>query len=869
MASKVISQLREQNPEFADKADYQIAREVYNQDYSDLEFNDFANRIELSPLDRARALEPERADLSDSELARSIYEESYSDLDAEEFSSRIGVDITGANEPIKDSATDVADTSVTQQVNTPRANSAESDENAGPKNREDLNLSELPGEVSQFETRRSRRTNRPDALTFGDIASAIGEAAEGVNLRGTNVGFKAGTQQLVGGIAEGAGLTAQRYSDVQDAMDIDLASYSIAATEAAYERSLSEAETQEERQEVAREYESRLADLRSDLDTSLASWQSKEPGAVANLMRDVGETIQGYAQQTRQDEDFQRMSPIAQDVSSGAGSIVPFLSLSLVGNVATRGAGPTAKMIGRYLPALTAASAQGVSDQYQRAIRAGLSEEEAVEKSIQGAPAGALQVAPIASILKPLPAELRGRAIGQIVSIARTGGAEAIAEGGGVTLQNLVEQSYNPERGTWDDSFYNAAIGGIVGSGTQAGVQVATGGDGVNANAQDDVLGGIDGSTPGGSTGDAPGGGAPDIPIAIVDQQASARSQEQETNNASAETLDFAVTNPEVDPADPASTALDIDQRTEQVNRQVVERPQELRSAGVTDDQIANDDTLAQLRLNSERLSSAQQQLSAQQSEQAANATIDNNRAPSSDALGQQVTATRQEAVNRSPLQQEIQAIRALTQPRPNDSVISPRASETPALETDAQPSGDQPSAMQQEISSLRQSQQPANDPQSGIYVSDRVATDQIKIDPETYQFRDDVNAEGIDERLLGIRSFDDLRAGTLILHERENGDLFVADGHHRIDLARRLNRESLLILMNSKPRYSNFNVQSLSMRRSVRYLPTTLGPLDFLRASRVVYLAMTQQRRLLVSVCACKRRLPSASRVAAGCLIH
>lgn len=792
MASKVISQLREQNPEFADKADYQIAREVYNQDYSDLEFNDFANRIELSPLDRARALEPERADLSDSELARSIYEESYSDLDAKEFSSRIGVDITGANEPVKDSATDVADTSVTQQAPTPGANSTESDENAGPENREDLNLSELPGEVSQFETRRSRRTNRPDALTFGDIASAIGEAAEGVNLRGTNVGFKAGTQQLVGGIAEGAGLTAQRYSDVQDAMDIDLASYSIAATEAAYERSLSEAETQEERQEVAREYESRLADLRSDLDTSLASWQSKEPGAVANLMRDVGETIQGYAQQTRQDEDFQRMSPIAQDISSGAGSIVPFLSLSLVGNVATRGAGPTAKMIGRYLPALTAASAQGVSDQYQRAIRAGLSEEEAVEKSIQGAPAGALQVAPIASILKPLPAELRGRAIGQIVSIARTGGAEAIAEGGGVTLQNLVEQSYNPERGTWDDSFYNAAIGGIVGSGTQAGVQVATGGDGVNANAQDDVLGGINGSTPGGPTGDAPGGGVPNIPIAIVDQQASARSQERETNDASAETLDFAVTNPEVDPADPASTALEIDQRTEQVNRQVIERLQELRSAGVTDDQIANDDTLAQLRLNAERLSNAQQQLGAQQSEQAANATIDNNRAPSNDALGQQVTATRQEAVNRSPLQQEIQAIRALTQPRPNESVTTPVATSESTPERGTQVSGDQPSAMQQEINSLRQSQRLTNDPQSGIYVSDRVATDQIKIDPETYQFRDDVNAEGIDERLLGIRSFDDLRAGTLILHERENGELFVADGHHRIDLARRLNRESL-----------------------------------------------------------------------------
>src|SRR6056297_682113 len=98
MASRAISQLREQNPEFADKPDYEVAREVYEQNYSDLEFNDFANRIELSPLDRVRALEPERAGASDAELARSIYEESYSDLDIEDFSSRIGVDLTGQSQ---------------------------------------------------------------------------------------------------------------------------------------------------------------------------------------------------------------------------------------------------------------------------------------------------------------------------------------------------------------------------------------------------------------------------------------------------------------------------------------------------------------------------------------------------------------------------------------------------------------------------------------------------------------------------------------------------------------------------------------------------------------------------------------------------
>lgn len=68
-----------------------------------------------------------------------------------------------------------------------------------------------------------------------------------------------------------------------------------------------------------------------------------------------------------------------------------------------------------------------------------------------------------------------------------------------------------------------------------------------------------------------------------------------------------------------------------------------------------------------------------------------------------------------------------------------------------------------------------------------RVPVEQINVDPGTYQFRSNVNAEGVDDRLGGITEWDDLRADNLLLHQRNDGQIFAADGHHRIDLAKRL----------------------------------------------------------------------------------
>lgn len=68
-----------------------------------------------------------------------------------------------------------------------------------------------------------------------------------------------------------------------------------------------------------------------------------------------------------------------------------------------------------------------------------------------------------------------------------------------------------------------------------------------------------------------------------------------------------------------------------------------------------------------------------------------------------------------------------------------------------------------------------------------RVPVESIQVDPEAYQFRTEVNEQGVDSRLAGIEKWDDLRAGNLILHERTDGSVYAADGHHRINLARQL----------------------------------------------------------------------------------
>ncbi|TQC96422.1 hypothetical protein FK216_12095 [Moraxellaceae bacterium AER2_44_116] len=68
-----------------------------------------------------------------------------------------------------------------------------------------------------------------------------------------------------------------------------------------------------------------------------------------------------------------------------------------------------------------------------------------------------------------------------------------------------------------------------------------------------------------------------------------------------------------------------------------------------------------------------------------------------------------------------------------------------------------------------------------------RVDVKDIKVDPKAYQFRSEVGHDGTDKRLNEVKAWDDLRAGVMVIHERHDGQQFIADGHHRIALAKKL----------------------------------------------------------------------------------
>lgn len=78
---------------------------------------------------------------------------------------------------------------------------------------------------------------------------------------------------------------------------------------------------------------------------------------------------------------------------------------------------------------------------------------------------------------------------------------------------------------------------------------------------------------------------------------------------------------------------------------------------------------------------------------------------------------------------------------------------------------------------------------ETGVY---RVPVDSIKVDPKAYQFRTKVNESGVDNRLDSVNKWDDKRGGSVLLHRRNDGSVYVADGHHRVNLAKRLGQKEI-----------------------------------------------------------------------------
>lgn len=71
-----------------------------------------------------------------------------------------------------------------------------------------------------------------------------------------------------------------------------------------------------------------------------------------------------------------------------------------------------------------------------------------------------------------------------------------------------------------------------------------------------------------------------------------------------------------------------------------------------------------------------------------------------------------------------------------------------------------------------------------------RVKASGVSVDPKAYQFRTEVDAGGVGTPMDRVSTWDELLAGDFILHQRRDGQTFIADGHHRKQLAERLEAE-------------------------------------------------------------------------------
>ncbi|MGL4396611.1 MAG: hypothetical protein ACRCS9_08745 [Hyphomicrobium sp.] len=62
-----------------------------------------------------------------------------------------------------------------------------------------------------------------------------------------------------------------------------------------------------------------------------------------------------------------------------------------------------------------------------------------------------------------------------------------------------------------------------------------------------------------------------------------------------------------------------------------------------------------------------------------------------------------------------------------------------------------------------------------------------LAVDADTFQFRRQVNKAGTTGRLSGVAKWDPMASGKVVVFERVSGEQVIADGHHRLELAKRL----------------------------------------------------------------------------------
>lgn len=91
----------------------------------------------------------------------------------------------------------------------------------------------------------------------------------------------------------------------------------------------------------------------------------------------------------------------------------------------------------------------------------------------------------------------------------------------------------------------------------------------------------------------------------------------------------------------------------------------------------------------------------------------------------------------------------------------------------------------------------------------------EINIDPATYQFKGDTDENGIVSPIAS--EFVPAYMGDLIVHKRADGKYYVADGHHRLDLAKRSGQEAVnAIVYDETDGYTAADVRTFAAMRNL-----------------------------------------------------
>ena len=87
---------------------------------------------------------------------------------------------------------------------------------------------------------------------------------------------------------------------------------------------------------------------------------------------------------------------------------------------------------------------------------------------------------------------------------------------------------------------------------------------------------------------------------------------------------------------------------------------------------------------------------------------------------------------------------------------------------------------------------QPEVKPRANINdVLARYELDELNVDAKSFQFKEGGDEFGVTETLQGITKWDPGKAGTVYVYEQADGKLFIADGHQRLGLAKRIKKQN------------------------------------------------------------------------------